>query len=440
MQPAAVTVSPTPRDLSSRLAWWLVLVLVLCALSKALVRMPFNLLVDPLRAAFALSDTQFSLLQGYAFSLPFLLAAPLWGLASDRYSRQRLLAGAMALVGAGAIGLALATAYWQLLLWRGVVGLGSAALFPIAITLITDRFDPQLHGRALGLFYAGVGLSPGLGAFGTGVLYDLAGGFSPQALPVVLAPWQLTFLCVGLLPVLCTLLLFTVATPPRQRSLSVPGARVAESPQPAHATAGMTLLVTVFAALALMSLLDEANLSWLAAVYTRVHGYTQRQAGDVLGLIALAGGGVGPVVGGWLADRVYARHGLPGRLALCLGACACATPLLLVYLQGSALLLTAALAASAFFLTAALTVGMVVMQQALPPRIKGLGTGLLYSAIGVVAGSGATLVALVTDRVFADPQELPSSLAGVTVCLGTLACLCWTLALLRARQARPATR
>lgn len=438
MRPAAVTMSPAPRDASSWWAWWLVLVLVLCALSKALVRMPFNLLVDPLRAAFGLSDTQFSLLQGYAVSLPFLLAAPLWGLASDRYSRPRLLAGAMALVGAGAIGLAVATAYWQLVLWRGVVGLGSAALFPIAITLITDRFDPRLHGRALGLFYAGIGLSPGLGAFGTGVLYDLAGALPPQSLPKELAPWQFTFLCVGLLPLLCTLLLFTLAAPPRQRAQPEPGANGADASQAARVPTGLAFLVAVFAALALMSLLDEANLSWLAAVYTRVHGYTQRQAGDVLGLIALAGGGVGPVVGGWLADRIYARHGLAGRLGLCLAACACATPLLLVYLQGSALLLTAALAASAFFLTAALTVGMVVMQQALPPRIKGLGTGLLYSAIGVVAGSGATLVALVTDRVFADPQALPASLAGVTACLGMLASVCWALALWWARPARSA--
>ena len=421
--------SAPSRESGIWLAGWLVFVLILCGQSNALVRMPFNLLVDPMRASFALSDTQFSLLQGFGITVPLLLASPLWGLASDRFSRHRLLAAAMAMMCGAAIGLALSTSFPQLLLWRAVVGIGSAALFPIAVTLITDRFEPSLHGRALGLFYAGIGLSPGLAAFGTGMLYELAGSMPAKGLAVALAPWQLTFAFCATLPLVCAGLLLTYKGRRRAQPAGDDGAKPAGPSAVPRNPLGISVLVVILAALALLSMLDEANLSWLATVYTRYHGFTQRQAGDVLGLIALAGGGAGPAVGGWLADRLYARHGVLGRVALCLVACTCSTPLLLAYLQGQTWLLTVALGGSAFFLTATLTCGMVVMQQALPAHIKGLGTGLMYSAIVFVAGGGPTLVALVTDRVYADPQSLPQSVATVTVALGVLACLCWIVAL-----------
>jgi len=419
----------------------LVVVLVLCVQSRAVSSMALALLVDPIRAAFVLSDTQFSLIQGqgFAHSIPFVLAAPLWGLAADRWSQRNLLAASMLIAGLGVVGTALAANLWHLLFWRGVVGAGSAGFFPLALTLIAGRFDAAMQGRALGVFYAGVGLSPGLGSLASGVLIEKAGRVPPDALPWALQPWQLTFVWAGVLVLLCTLLVPTVREVPHRRVAPMAGSDASLASGPVALSIGLPLLGAVFAALSLMSLLDEANLSWLATVYTRNHGFTPRQAGDVLGLIALVGGGVGPLAGGWLADRLFIRHGLSGRISVCLGACAASTPLLLVYLQPSAALLTLALACSAFFLTAAVTAGVVVLQQALPARKRGLGTGLFYSALTIVSAGGGTIVALVTDRVFADPLALPRSLALVTVAMGLLASVCWLVALWLSAHRRAAT-
>jgi len=404
-------------------------VLLLCTQTRVLVSMPLALQVDPIRAAFSLSDTQFSLVQGYAQSIPFVLAAPLWGLAADRWSQRNLLAASMVIVGCASIGTALATDLWQLLAWRAVVGAGGAAIFPLAVTLITARFDAAMHGRALGVFYAGVGLSPGLGALAAGAMIEQAGTLPPEMLPAALRPWQVTFLLTGLLVLGSALLLLTVRDAPRRRASADAAPNTTPGLHPVTPPMGLPLIGAVFAALTLMSLLDDANLTWLATVYSRNHDFTPRQAGDVLGVIALVGGGAGPLVGGWLADRIFSRHGPAGRIWLCLLACAASTPLLLIYLQPDTGLLSVALTVSAFFLTASVTVGVVVLQQALPARRKGLGTGLFYSALTLVAAGGGTIVALLNDRIFEDPLALPRSVALVTVTLGLLATGCWLAAL-----------
>ena len=58
---------------------------------------------------------------------------------------------------------------WQLILFRGIQGLGAGALFPIALAVIGDLFTPAERGKYQGLFGAVFGISfligPGLGGF-----------------------------------------------------------------------------------------------------------------------------------------------------------------------------------------------------------------------------------------------------------------------------------
>ena len=58
---------------------------------------------------------------------------------------------------------------WQLILFRGLQGLGAGALFPIALAVIGDLFTPAERGKYQGLFGAVFGIAflvgPGLGGF-----------------------------------------------------------------------------------------------------------------------------------------------------------------------------------------------------------------------------------------------------------------------------------
>ena len=58
---------------------------------------------------------------------------------------------------------------WQLILFRGIQGLGAGALFPISLAVIGDLFTPAERGKYQGLFGAVFGISfiigPALGGF-----------------------------------------------------------------------------------------------------------------------------------------------------------------------------------------------------------------------------------------------------------------------------------
>ena len=61
----------------------------------------------------------------------------------------------------------------QLILFRGLQGLGAGALFPISLAVIGDLFSPAERGRYQGLFGAVFGLSFILGPAIGGLLTDL---------------------------------------------------------------------------------------------------------------------------------------------------------------------------------------------------------------------------------------------------------------------------
>ena len=77
------------RNLGS--AWYLVGILMLAQTCSFIDRMIMGLMVGPIRQSFGISDTQFSLLAGLAFSLFYsLMGLPLARIA-DRGNRRKLI-------------------------------------------------------------------------------------------------------------------------------------------------------------------------------------------------------------------------------------------------------------------------------------------------------------------------------------------------------------
>jgi EmrB/QacA subfamily drug resistance transporter len=64
---------------------------------------------------------------------------------------------------------------WQLILFRGLQGLGGGALFPVALAVVADLYTPAERGKYLGLFGAVFGLSSVLGPGIGGVITDTVG-------------------------------------------------------------------------------------------------------------------------------------------------------------------------------------------------------------------------------------------------------------------------
>ena len=103
----------------------------------------------------------------------YLLAAtvtgPIYGKLSDLFGRRPMMMIGVSLFLAGSLLCGLSQEMWQLILFRGIQGLGAGAIFPIALAVIGDLFSPRERGKYQGLFGGVFALSsiigPALGGF-----------------------------------------------------------------------------------------------------------------------------------------------------------------------------------------------------------------------------------------------------------------------------------
>src|SRR5688572_19046556 len=79
---------PYPRR---GVAWWVVIVLMLCFTLSYVDRQILAFLVGPLKADLGLTDTQVGLLQGLSFAIFYTLLGLPAGLLADRFSRRNVI-------------------------------------------------------------------------------------------------------------------------------------------------------------------------------------------------------------------------------------------------------------------------------------------------------------------------------------------------------------
>jgi len=99
-------------------------------------------------------------------------AIPIYGKLSDYFGRKPMLIIGILLFLAGSMLSGLSQTMEELVLFRGVQGLGAGALFPIALAVIGDLFTPAERGKYQGLFGAVFGVAFLVGPFLGGVLTD----------------------------------------------------------------------------------------------------------------------------------------------------------------------------------------------------------------------------------------------------------------------------
>ena len=104
-----------------------------------------------------------------AYLLTSTVSVPVYGKLSDLYGRRPVLMFGISVFVIGSALSGLSQTMWQLIVFRGLQGLGAGALFPIALAVIGDLFTPAERGKYQGLFGAVFGvaflLGPGLGGF-----------------------------------------------------------------------------------------------------------------------------------------------------------------------------------------------------------------------------------------------------------------------------------
>jgi MFS family permease len=405
---------------SQRRAAYVICVLFIVALLSQLDRQLPALLVRPLRQEFGLSDTAFSLLQGYAFALSFTLAGLPLGRWVDRGQRRNLLAAGLLFWSAATALFAFGRSHEMLLLARVGVGVGEAVLAPAAYSLIADLVPAQRRGRALAVY--GVSLAVGSGAS------LLLGGWLLAVIPAqglalpgigAMPAWRLTFVAAALpgLP-LAVLLLLTVREPARQQDTIAPAAGDGAG-QPSVADfvnflrAHPATVSRILTYPTLLALNGYGALAWAPALFERSHGLPPAQSGMVLGFGVAVAGTIGMLTGGIFSDRWAAQRQPAARLRVA-GA-----GMLLAALPAVSWPLVPGVAA-AFSLLFLMVAGIALAQSAVPTtiqavfpnRMRGQAVALSLLLSGLLGiGLGPTAVALVTDLVFRDDQALRYAIA-----------------------------
>ncbi|MGI1796127.1 spinster family MFS transporter [Acinetobacter variabilis] len=412
---------------SSVYAWYVVLLCMLAYIFSFIDRQILALMIEPIKADLNISDTQFSLLHGLAFSLFYaFMGLPLAYLA-DRFSRPKLIA-------AGIIFWSIATAFCglsknfiQLFFSRMGVGAGEATLSPAAYSMFSDMFSKDKLGRAVAVYsigsFVGGGIAFLVGGYVIGLLKDL----SLIEIPVfgAVKAWQMAFILVGLPGVFIGLLFILTVRDPKRKGQSVNAEGEVEKVTMRAAftflkkhrkTFTCHYLGFTFYAMALYCLI-----SWSPAFFMRKFSMTPTEAGYMLGTVLLVANTLGVFCAGWLNDWLIqkGRKDAP-MITGVIGIVGLILPLVAFTQVSEYWLAVTLLAPAMFFASFPMPISTTAMQMLAPNQLRAQISAIFLLISNLVAvGIGTTLVALVTDRIFENPLMVGTSLSIV----GGIACV-----------------
>ena len=148
--PSAVSDSSLgPRDVKrSARRWWALVAIAASVLVVGLDLTVLNLALPTMSVSLHASTSD---LQWITDSYSLVLAALILpaGLLGDRYGRKRLLLISLVLFGASSAACAYATSVGELIAARAVLGIGAAAIFPLALSVLPVLFAPEERQKAV---------------------------------------------------------------------------------------------------------------------------------------------------------------------------------------------------------------------------------------------------------------------------------------------------
>jgi len=400
-------------------AWYVVLLCMLAYIFSFIDRQILALMIEPIKADLNLSDTQFSLLHGLAFSLFYAFMGLPLAYIADRFSRPKLIAIGIVFWSIATAFCGLSKNFIQLFLSRMGVGIGEAALSPAAYSMFSDMFSKEKLGRAVAVYSIGSFVGGGIAFLVGGYVISLLKDMTLISVPLfgMLKSWQVAFILVGLPGVFIGLLvLLTVRDPKRKgQRLNAQGEVEKVSFKSSfqflakhRKTFTCHYLGFTFYAMALFCLT-----SWTPAFFMRKFGLTPTEAGYMLGTVLLVANTLGVFCAGWLNDWFIqkGRQDSPMFTGV-IGIVGLIIPMV-AFTQVSSLWLSITLLVPAmFFASFPLPISTTAMQMLAPNQLRAQISAIFLLISNLIAlGIGTTLVALITDKVFGNPLMVGMSIS-----------------------------
>ncbi len=410
--------------------YFVVAVLMIAYMVSFIDRTIMALLIDPIRKDLGLSDTQISLLVGFAFALFYTVLGIPFGRWVDVRERRWLIVSGIAVWSLMTAACGLARNFWEMFLARMGVGVGEATLSPASYSLIADYFPKERLGLAMSIYASGITVGGGLALMVGGFVAQWAAGVGAVHLPVIgeVRGWQVAFMVVGLPGLLVALLAMFIREPARRSEGASPaGAGGAPS---LGETASYILrhggaFAGVFLGYGLVAVMSYAVVVWVPTFYMRVHAMAPSDVGLIYGLMFMVCGTAGMLIGGAVSDRLAARGLLDAPARVFLGAAILHAPLVIgAMLVPDRVLSLVLMGAALFVLTATGGLQGATVQVMTPNRMRGQTAALyLLSANLIGLGIGPTLTAVLSDTVFGGPMGIGQAIAAtaaITLPLGAV--------------------
>ena len=413
--------------LTRGVAWYGVAVLSVVQLFSFIDRQALSLLIAPIKAEFGMSDVQVSLLIGLGFALAYAVAGLPIGRLVDQWSHPLLLGLGLTLWSVSTAACGVARSFGQLALFRSGVGIGEATLTPTVISFLGDYFPPSKRGISFGVFAVSVYVGSGLSLVAGSAVIRALGSVAFVSVPVLgdVKPWQLVFLLIGLPGLLVVPLVLTLFEPRRRGAAAkaVAGQDLSIGEVLAHYRRHWPAFLTQHAASTMMAMLFYGVSAWIPEFLRRTYDMPIATAGFSFGLVTVAAGSCGVLLGGLTSDALLKRGHTDARLRATLFAAVGALPFAIAFPLASAAPLSLALVFGMVFFTSTIsTAGSTGVQDLALPRMRGVAAAVyLFIFNGIGLSLGPTLFAVLTDEVFGDPTLLWRSLAIAAPCIAAVA-------------------
>ncbi len=410
-------------------AYYALVVLLLAYILSFIDRNVMAVLIGPIRADLQISDFQYSLLHGFAFSMFYIvLGIPIARLA-DHSNRKWIVTIGIFLWSIMCCLCGLAKSVATLFVARIGVGVGEAALSPPAFSMLSDLFPPHRQARAFAIYSLGVTIGGGLSAIIGGFVYKYFAATGGATLPLLghIGPWQMTFISVGAPGLILVVLLGFIREPQRRMDRDLASANTGASLAEfwAWLVQNRRIYIGIMGANSLLTVMTYGMLAWFIEFLIRTYGVPREDAGLQFGLINILAGSLGAIVIGWLVQPMVQRgvSDAPARMLLII-ACLVALPTALGPLSPDPVLAVILACPAMFLLNGFYGPGVTALQAITPNRMKAQVTALsLFFANLFGLALGPTIVAMLTDFLFGRDDYLRYSLALLPLVLCPLAAL-----------------
>ncbi len=259
------------------------------------------ILMEDLKAEFALSDFHLGILSGLAFALFYAtLGIPIARLA-DKYNRVNIISIAIAVWSGMTVFCGMAQSYLQLLLARVGVGVGEAGGNPPSHSIIADYFEPSKRPLALSIW--------GMGAVFGAVFGLAAGGWIAENYG-----WRWAFIVLGLPGILLAILVrLTIKEPVRGQTDTTKKEMLSDDVGLFGAIAELLSnrhYRLVLAGYVTAALFGHTIAIWGPTYFIRNWEMGQAEVGAIYGSLALFAGAGGALIGGFFTSHMMKKNPL----------------------------------------------------------------------------------------------------------------------------------